>query len=406
MMFRMSYTILRQHFNGKKFDILARTSSNSSSVKQQQHVVPPNGLTQDMITVITEANEKKPKQKMSNAMKAYLKRAQEYDEFMKRENEEYLIGKRHLANMMGEDPNTFTQEDINNAIEYLFPSGLYAKAARPIMDAPERIFPPKKAAQFDHTGRPYHSLFYTMKPNFYSVLYDIVEKLETLNQYQDQQLRNGILPNEKSKFDTFGSDWLTQPILETKFLEPLKEKDYEMFIAALQRLIDHPYSSNVSNFIMEYRLKKSNFKDTLVIPPLEYDSTGRPFVEVKWAQKFLTTGSVKVLGNGSGQFKIGDGKDITFFKRKQHREQIIFPLIFTGMENSVDVEVSFDTAGGDSGYASLIRWGIAWALRSFVEPKMIEKMRIAGLLTRDWRKRERKKPGKEGKRRGFTWRKR
>ena len=26
---------------------------------------------------------------------------------------EFAIGRRHLANMMGEDPNTFTQEDIN-----------------------------------------------------------------------------------------------------------------------------------------------------------------------------------------------------------------------------------------------------------------------------------------------------
>lgn len=46
-------------------------------------------------------------------MKAYLERAQEHDEFMKRQKHEYQIGKRHLANMMGEDPETFTQEDID-----------------------------------------------------------------------------------------------------------------------------------------------------------------------------------------------------------------------------------------------------------------------------------------------------
>lgn len=27
--------------------------------------------------------------------------------------EEFEVGKRHLANMMGEDPETFTQEDID-----------------------------------------------------------------------------------------------------------------------------------------------------------------------------------------------------------------------------------------------------------------------------------------------------
>lgn len=32
---------------------------------------------------------------------------------MKKEIVEYEIGKRQLANMMGEDPECFTQEDIN-----------------------------------------------------------------------------------------------------------------------------------------------------------------------------------------------------------------------------------------------------------------------------------------------------
>lgn len=46
-------------------------------------------------------------------MKAYLTRANEHDEFMKTQNLEFQIGKRHLANMMGADPETFTQDDID-----------------------------------------------------------------------------------------------------------------------------------------------------------------------------------------------------------------------------------------------------------------------------------------------------
>lgn len=34
-------------------------------------------------------------------------------EFVEKEIAKYELGKRHLANMMGEDPNTFTQEDID-----------------------------------------------------------------------------------------------------------------------------------------------------------------------------------------------------------------------------------------------------------------------------------------------------
>lgn len=35
------------------------------------------------------------------------------DEFLRRESKEYEIGKRHLANMMGQPADTFTQKDVN-----------------------------------------------------------------------------------------------------------------------------------------------------------------------------------------------------------------------------------------------------------------------------------------------------
>lgn len=56
------------------------------------------------------------KQKVSKAMKAYLERAKEHDDFMKTQDLEFQIGKRHLANMMGADAETFTQEDIDVSI--------------------------------------------------------------------------------------------------------------------------------------------------------------------------------------------------------------------------------------------------------------------------------------------------
>lgn len=39
--------------------------------------------------------------------------------------EEFNIGKRHLANMMGEDPETFTQEDIDVSTVALWKSNCY-----------------------------------------------------------------------------------------------------------------------------------------------------------------------------------------------------------------------------------------------------------------------------------------
>lgn len=46
-------------------------------------------------------------------MKAYLERAKQHKQFIAEKTYEFQIGKRHLANMMGENPETFTQEDVN-----------------------------------------------------------------------------------------------------------------------------------------------------------------------------------------------------------------------------------------------------------------------------------------------------
>lgn len=48
------------------------------------------------------------------------------EEFIKKQVEEFEIGKRHLANMMGEDPETFTQGDID--VSYLTTTTLFCSA--------------------------------------------------------------------------------------------------------------------------------------------------------------------------------------------------------------------------------------------------------------------------------------
>lgn len=60
---------------------------------------------------------------------------------------------------------------FQEAIEYLFPSGIYDKLARPVLKPPEQIFPEQKAAQFDTSGRPFHTMFYTAYPHLYKTLF-------------------------------------------------------------------------------------------------------------------------------------------------------------------------------------------------------------------------------------------
>ena len=80
-----------------------------------------------------------PKTKMSTAMKFYLEKKREHDSFIAQERSEFEMGKKHLANMMGMEVEAMTQDDIDKAIDYLFPSGLYDPEARPIMKPPEEV---------------------------------------------------------------------------------------------------------------------------------------------------------------------------------------------------------------------------------------------------------------------------
>ncbi|XP_039288638.1 28S ribosomal protein S9, mitochondrial isoform X3 [Nilaparvata lugens] len=347
-------------------------------------------------------------EKTSKAMKAYLARAQKYNAFMAEKREEFATGKRHLANMMGVDHNTLTQKDIDEAIEYLFPSGLFVPAARPLMRPPEEVFPPKKDAEFDDFGRPFHTLFYTGKPNYYQLLHDMTEYLQKLNRYEDTMISKNVQPDPNIKIELTGSAWITKEKIETQLVESISDKMYANLIELLDRVAQHPYSYTIKDEILKYRIpfmstSLSSFANSGVV---QHDDQGREFVRFDndVLRRKTARGSVTVYKNGTGKIKI-NGQDLLYFERMQSREQILFPLQFTGLLNKVDIEATVH-GGGTSTQAGVIRLGISLALRHFVDENMTEKMRIAGLLTRDVRRKERKKFGQMKARRKYTWKKR
>ncbi|XP_055603393.1 28S ribosomal protein S9, mitochondrial [Uranotaenia lowii] len=342
--------------------------------------------------------------KVSKAMKAYLERARAHDEFMKVQNLEYSIGKRHLANMMGEDPETFTQEDIDRAIQYLFPSGLYDKKARPMMKPPEEVIPQRKAAEFDESGRPFHSMFYTGRPNYSKLLFDIVENINNLNSFEDRMIRKQLSPDPNQKLNPSGSDWLSKDAIEKLLLEDISDNEYDNFVKAMERLFEHPYAYREKDFLNKYRKSLLTKSDTDQIPKPQFDEKGRNYITVYECLRKSARADVTIIAPGTGKITI-NGQDITYFEDVQPREQILFPLIYTDMVGKVDV-VANVAGGGFSGQAGAIRWGIAMGLRSFIDQETTERMRLAGLLQRDYRRRERKKPGQAGARRKYTWKKR
>ena len=115
------------------------------AMRTDQHLLPLRTISQSCLvlssdaTVISPAVTTEPKKKLSMAMKFYLEKKREHDSFIAHERSEFVLGKKHLANMMGMEAEAMTQEDIDKAIDYLFPSGLFHPEARPVMKPPEDV---------------------------------------------------------------------------------------------------------------------------------------------------------------------------------------------------------------------------------------------------------------------------
>lgn len=63
-----------------------------------------------------DADSEKPSRRaetISRAMAYYIEKTNERASLMKFKTEEYEIGKRHLARIMGEDPENFSQAQID-----------------------------------------------------------------------------------------------------------------------------------------------------------------------------------------------------------------------------------------------------------------------------------------------------
>jgi len=110
------------------------------------------------------------------------------------------------------------------------------------------------------------------------------------------------------------------------------------------------------------------------------------------------------LKTGTGKVNV-NGRDMSdYFHREVHHITIRQPLELVEKTNELDV-VATVKGGGQTGQAGAIRHGIARALVEF-DPELRDAVKKAGFLTRDARKKERKKYGQPGARKRFQYSKR
>ncbi|XP_071779816.2 small ribosomal subunit protein uS9m [Centroberyx gerrardi] len=325
-------------------------------------------------------------------------------EFIQKQVEEFNIGKRHLANMMGEDPENFTQEDVDRSIAYLFPSGLFEKRARPLMKHPEEIFPRQRAVQWGADGRPFHFLFYTGKQSYYSLMHETYGKVLNIEKHQDWLRGKGLFSLDTKQISLGTSRWLMKEELEALVVETISDYDYARFIQLMERLLSLPYCAIEEEFVLRYRRQLEVQSRKQVVPPLQRDDKGVAFSAADGRRK-SSNSSVVLRDSGSGHISINGRVYLEYFPVLQDREQLMFPLQFMGMLGRFDLECAV-SGGGRASQAGALRLAVSRALLSFLSEGEVETMRQAGLLTPDPRVRERKKPGQEGARRKFTWKKR
>ena len=114
--------------------------------------------------------------------------------------------------------------------------------------------------------------------------------------------------------------------------------------------------------------------------------------EVHYATGRRKTSSARIyLKKGKGNIVVNNSKLDEYFGRKVAQMLAIQPLELVDLVEKFDINIKVK-GGGNFGQAGAIRHGISRALTKYDE-ELRPQLKKAGLLTRDPRKVERKKPG-------------
>ena len=111
-----------------------------------------------------------------------------------------------------------------------------------------------------------------------------------------------------------------------------------------------------------------------------------------------------MLRPGKGEWTVNGRTMEDYFPRPTHQIRVVEPLKVAGLDGTFDVTIRVH-GGGLTGQSDAVRMGLSRALVTLDE-ELRPALREKGMLTRDSRQVERKKPGRPKARKRFQFSKR
>jgi len=146
--------------------------------------------------------------------------------------------------------------------------------------------------------------------------------------------------------------------------------------------------------------KKEKQTDEQVEETIQFKGKYTPAV----GRRKTSVAQVRLYKNGQGDIVVNNQKIKKYFHTSDLVSTVEQPLKLTGLQKDLNISIIV-TGGGKNGQAVAASHGIARALIK-IDEKLRDTLKTKELLTRDARRKERKKPGLKKARRAPQWSKR
>jgi small subunit ribosomal protein S9 len=183
--------------------------------------------------------------------------------------------------------------------------------------------------------------------------------------------------------------------------EPVRVKSYSILLGVLRRLNSIHYSLmpvEIQRVLQRFKRRLQPYNNPA--KPIEVDDMGR----ARGVGRRKSSSAVVYLVEGDGECLINGRTLPEYFGRLHDRESAVWALKATQRLDKYNV-FAVARGGGTTGQAEAITLGVAKALLAH-EPDLKPALRKAGVVARDMRRVERKKPGKLKARKMPAWVKR